>query len=308
MLSSLDQMLTSFAKEDESLVVIDSNSLAPSLKCFAELHKDRYFNVGMAELDLISTAAGMASTGRNTWVCCDAARLLGRSFDALRTAVASPGLPVRILASRGGLSSGEDGAVAQILEDLALMRALPGFLVEAPSDPFSAVAIARKISTVEKPAYIRLSGVPSTDIYNSRDIEDLLFGCSPLTEGDGVTICACGIMVQEALKAARILSQQSIDAEVVDCHSVVPLPERTILASVHRTGCCVVAEEHGSRGGLGEGVSAMLCRNYPVPVRFVSVIDRSGQSGSPRDLLEYYGLTYQQIVGAAVEVWTMRRV
>ena len=308
MLKAMDQLLISLAEEDESIVLIDSNPLSPSLACFAEHYRDRYFNVGMAEIDLIATAVGMASAGRNVWVCCSAARLLGRSFDALRTAIAAPELPVRILASRGGLAAGEDGAVAQILEDLALMRALPGFLVEVPSDSISAVTVARRLSSIERPAYIRLSGVPVEDIYNSKDVEDLLFGCSPLTEGDGVTICACGIMVQEALKAAKILSQQSIDAEVIDCHSVVPLSERTILASVHRTGCCVVAEEHGSRGGLGEGVSAMLCKNYPVPVRFVSVRDRSGQSGSPRDLLEYYGLTYQQIVGAAVEVWTMRRI
>ncbi|WP_236116513.1 transketolase family protein [Dethiosulfovibrio russensis] len=307
MVDLLDDVFVSLGSDDSDLVILDADVASNWLIRFSEFFPDRYINLGMAELDAVATAAGMASAGKHVWLFSTAARLLGRGYDALRTAIAIPGLNVKMIVSHGGVSAGEDGAVAQMLEDLALTRSLPGVSVEVPSDCVSAEAILRRIAVMSGPAYVRLTGEPTEDLYDDSTVKDAINVSIPLVEGTGVTICACGIMVHESLKAAAILKQQDISAEVIDCHSVAPLPERSILGSVHRTGCCVVAEEHSSRGGLGEAVASMLCRLYPVSIRFVSVDDRPGQSGSPKELLEYYGLTYQQIVGAAVEAWTMRR-
>lgn len=302
-----DDFLVSAASDDENLVVLHSDAASSMIPAFRGAYGSRCFNMGMAELDLISTAAGMAAAGKKPWILSTASRLLGRGYDAIRTAIALPRLPVKIATVYGGVASGEDGAVSQLLEDIALMRSLAGMSVIVPSDAVSALVAMREVSKSNGPVYLRLSGVPMPDIYSEGILSDSINGALPLSFGEGVTICSCGIMVHEALKASSVLAQQDITAEILDCRSVVPIPERAILESVHRTGCCVVAEEHSARGGLGEAVASVLCRNYPVPVRFVSVNDMGGQSGSPRELLEYYGLTHQQIVGAAVEVWTMRR-
>lgn len=303
----LSRSLIGLAEEDDNMVVLKADGVSPWLSGFERVFPDRCFNLGMAELDLVSTAAGMASAGKKPWVFSTASRLVGRAYDALRTAVALPGLPVKVVTFYGGVSAGEDGAVSQILEDLSLMRSLPGMSVWVPCDGLSCGLILKEAYKFDGPAYVRLSATDMPDVYDGQSLQAEATGAVSLRAGDGVTLCACGIMVHEALKAASILAQQDITAEVLDCRSLSPLPERAILDSVHRTGCCVVAEEHSSRGGLGEAVASMLCKNYPVPCRFVSIEGRPGQSGSPRDLLEYYGLTYQQIVGAAVEAWTMRR-
>lgn len=303
----LSVFLVECAKEDDQMVVLRSDEVSLWLSDFERAFPDRCFNMGMADLDLVSTAAGMASAGKRPWIFSTASRLVGRAYDALRTTVALPRLPVKVVTFYGGVSAGEDGAVSQILEDVALMRSLPGMSVWIPCDRSSALSIFREVASEEGPSYVRLSAMDMPDIYGGDLEPEVCGGAVSLRSGDGVTICACGIMVHEAMKAASILAQQDIIAEVLDCRSIAPLPERSILDSVHTTGCCVVVEEHSARGGLGEAVAALLCKNYPVPSRFVSIDDRGGQSGSPRELLEYYGLTYQQIVGAAVEAWTMRR-
>ncbi len=160
---------------------------------------------------------------------------------------------------------------------------------------------------VKRPIYIRLGRSKLPLLYKEDDVDFSLGGGRVLKEGTEVTICACGIMVHEALKAARILAQQDLCAEVIDCYSISPLPAQQILESIHRTGCCVVAEEHLAHGGLGEAIAGLVCRSYPVPVKFVAVDDKFGQSGTSEELQEYYGLTSSQIVSAAVQVWTMRR-
>lgn len=306
MKDTLSRFLIGCAEEDDRLVVLKADEVSSWLSDFERAFPDRCFNMGMADLDLVSTAAGMASAGKRPWIFSTASRLVGRAYDAMRTAVALPGLPVKVVTFYGGVSAGEDGAVSQILEDVALMRSLPGMSVWVPCDLPSALSILREVNSCDGPCYIRLSATDMPDIYRG-DLVSEGSGAVSLRSGDGVTICACGIMVHEAMKAASILAQQDITAEVLDCRSIAPLHERSILDSVHTTGCCVVAEEHSSRGGLGEAVATLLCKSYPVPCRFVSIDDRGGQSGSPSELLEYYGLTYQQIVGAAVEAWTMRR-
>ncbi len=301
------RFLIDLAGDDDRTVVLVSDGVSSWFSGFKDLFPHRFFNLGMAELDLVSTAAGMASAGKRPWILSTASRLVGRAYDALRTAVAIPGLPVKVVTFYGGVSAGEDGAVSQILEDIALMRSLPGMSLWVPCDAPSCGHILKEVQKGNGPGYVRLSSMDMPKVYQVGPDRETASGAVSLRSGDEVTICACGIMVHEAMKAASILAQQDITAEVLDCRSVAPLSERSILDSVHRTGCCVVAEEHSSRGGLGEAIASMLCKNYPVPCRFVSIEGRPGQSGSPGDLLEYYGLTFQQIVGAAVEAWTMRR-
>jgi transketolase len=192
-------------------------------------------------------------------------------------------------------------------QDVALMRSLPGMSVLVPSDYPSSSFMAGIACGHPGPVYLRLGRDEIPDIGILDESEMRIGGGRALAEGDGVTICACGIMVHEAMKAAAILSQQGINAEVIDCFSLKPLPSQLILASLRRTGCCVVAEEHNIIGGLGEAVAALSASENPVPVRCVAVSDRYGQSGTPSELQEYYGLTFREIVGESAQVWSMRR-
>ena len=290
-----------------NLVVVDASRSSVPDRGFVALCPDRFFPAGVSEQDLVLTAAGLALGGKTVFASSCAPFLVGRAYDQIRSAVAIPDLPVCLVTTRGGVTAGQDGADHQMVEDLAVMRVLPHMSVLVPADGTSTRGLVRRLSRLEGPAYLRLGLCPLPSLYGPQDGEFHPGGARLLTQGDGVTLCACGIMVHEALKAARILQRQGIEAEVIDCYSVKPLPEQTILASVRRTGCCVVAEEHSRIGGLGSAVAECLGREYPVPLRFVAVEDRFGQSGMPEELQEYYGLTFRQIVGGAVQVWAMRR-
>lgn len=302
------QALLDLAAMDETIAVVDGDAgSATRAARFASEYPDKFFNVGMAEQDMILTAAGLALGGRNVFVSSYASFLVGRGYEQIRSVVAIPGLPVKIVGSHCGVTVGEDGASHQMLEDIALMRVFPNMTVLVPADYVSALALLKNAAVSRSPVYIRLGRAPSPDVYADGDGNFISGGGRVLREGTEVTICCCGIMVSEALRAADVLARQNISAEVVDCYSVSPLPTQIILDSVHRTGCCVVAEEHFARGGLGEAVASLSSEAYPVPVKRVAVFDKFGQSGSPAELQEYYGLTASQIVSAAVQSWTMRR-
>ena len=302
------QALIDLAAADPSVVAVDGDvGSATRAARFAALHPDRVFNVGMAEQDMILTAAGLALGGKNVYVSSYASFLVGRGYEQIRSAVAIPGLPVKIVGSHCGVTVGEDGASHQMLEDLALMRVFPDMTVLVPADYTSALALLKNAVSSRGPVYVRLGRSPVPDVYADGDEGFLPGGGRVLREGTEVTVCCCGIMVSEALRAAEVLARQNISAEVIDCYSVSPLPAQSILDSVHRTGCCVTAEEHFARGGLGEAVASLVSGAYPVPVKQVAVFDKFGQSGSPAELQEYYGLTASQIVSAAVQAWTMRR-
>ena len=274
---------------------------------FKETCGGQVFNLGAAEQDMILTAAGLALGGKNVCVSSSSSFLVGRGYEQIRSSIAIPGLPVKIVGSRCGVTVGEDGASRQMLEDLALMRVFPNMTVMAPADYQSALGVLKNSFSFNGPVYVRLGRAESPEVYAGGDDDFRPGGGRVLREGAEVTLCCCGIMVAEALKAAEVLAQQGIGAEVIDCYSVSPLPAQLILDSVHRTGCCVTAEEHFARGGLGEGVAALISAAYPVPVKQVAVFDKFGQSGSPAELQEYYGLTASQIVSAAASAWTMRR-
>ena len=267
----------------------------------------------LAEQGLVLTAAGMAFGGRRVVVASCASFLAGRAYDQIRSAVALPSLSVCLVGCDAGFGPGYTGGARQMFEDIALMRSLPNMKVLVPSDVRSTVALLREAVGRGGPAYVRLGGVvPGTEeasphLPPEEDARMRLGGMRVLRRGADITLCACGIMVHEALRAADILARQDIGAEVIDCYSLAPFPARQLLSSIQRTGCCVTAEEHFLPGGLFEMVAGLAAREYPVPVQPVAVEIGFGQSGAPQDLKEYYGLTAAQIVSAAVLAWTRRR-
>ncbi|MGC9371894.1 MAG: transketolase family protein [Thermovirgaceae bacterium] len=290
------------------IVVLDAD-LASSTRTreFSKRFSGRFFNLGISEQDLVQAAAGMALCGKVPFACSFAAFLVTRAYDQIRTAVAMPGLDVKLVGTHGGITVGEDGVTHQMTEDIGLMRSLPNMNVLVPADSEAARELTFLAAEMDGPVYLRLGREPGPGVYGRGEVRFEAGGGRLLTEGDGVTFCTCGIMVHEALRAAGILEKQGIKAEVIDCYSVKPLPRQLVLSSLRRTGCCVVAEEHNIIGGLSEAIARLSATEYPVPMRFVAVNDRYGQSGTPRELQEYYGLTYREIVSATAQVWALRR-
>lgn len=300
--------LLSLGESHPDLYVLDADVGSSTRGAgFGQRYPERWLNVGVAEQNLVLAAAGMAIGGRRVFAAAYSSFLVGRAYEQIRSAIAIPGVPVHLVGSHAGITAGEDGATHQMLEDIALMRALPDMAVLVPADYTSAVALLRRVADLKKPSYIRLGRGEQPLIYPPGDAGFRIGGGRLLRDGDQITICACGIMVDEALKAAEILDQQDISAEVIDCYSLAPFPARLVSSSLQRTGCCVTAEEHFLPGGLFEAVAGLAAREYPVPVQPVGITTGFGQSGSAEELREYYGLTAARIVSAAILSWTMRR-
>ena len=300
--------LLALGRQRGDVVVLHADpGLSAGVLPFADAFPGRTFNFGISERDMVMTAAGLSMTGKMPFACSRAAFLATRGFDQIRTCLAIPRLGGVIVGTHSGLAAGEEGVAQQMNQDIALMRSLPNMAVMVPSDADSAFRMVFAASENPGPVYLRLGGEEVPDITEAKETEIRAGGGRLVREGDGVTICACGIMVHEAVKAAVILSRQGISAEVIDCFSLKPLPYQLILASLRRTGCCVVAEEHNFIGGLCEAIAGLAAGENPVPMRFVAISDRNGQSGTPQELREYYGLTFREIVGAAAQAWSMRR-
>lgn len=299
------EALEAVERENPKAVVLESMKPSDPSSAFKS---ERHLHVGLAEQDMVLVASGLALGGKTVFVAAPLSPVFaGRSYEQIRAAVAIPNLRVVLSSVQDGLILDQAGAVRQMNEDLALMRVLPNMSVVVPADRNSARELTLALAKHDGPSYLRVSYADVEDIYEEGDSDFHIGGARLLTEGDGVTICACGIMVKEALKASSILAQQGISAEILDCYSIKPFPEQMLLASVRRTGCCVVAEKHSSMAGLYGAVAECLCRNYSVPARSVATRDHFGQSGAPEELREYYGLTYREIVHNVIQVWAMRR-
>lgn len=258
------------------------------------------------EPNAVLKAAGMALGGKKPWIVGSASHFVGRCYPQIREALAIPQLPIRMAVYDGGLCCGHEAASSHMTEDTALMRSMPNMSVFEPADRTSVFAAASAAARLGGPAYIRLAQSPVASLI-AENGADCLGGARIIKEGSDVTICACGIMVQEALKASSVLEQQGISVEIVECYSIKPFPETYVLSSVRKTGCCVVAEEHSCIGGLCGAVAESLSRTYPIPVRFVTVPDRFVSGGTPEELREYYGLTWKEVVNAASQAWALRR-
>jgi transketolase len=282
--------------------------LMGSLKmdAFAKEFPDRFFQVGIAEANMMSIAAGMTIGGKIPFTGTFANFSTGRVYDQIRQSIAYSNKNVKICASHAGLTLGEDGATHQILEDLGMMRMLPGMTVINPCDYNQTKAATIAIADHQGPVYLRF-GRPVVPIFMPADEPFVIGKAIVLNPGADVSIFATGHLVWQAILAGETLAQRGIDAEIINIHTIKPLDEAAILQSVQKTGCAVSAEEHQLNGGLGDSIAQLLCRNYPSPLEMVGVHDSFGESGVPEDLMVKYGLTAQAIVEAAEKAMSRKQ-
>ena len=288
--------LTELGQKNENVVALCAD-LIGSLKMddFKKNHPDRFFQVGIAEANMIGLAAGMTIGGKIPFTGTFANFSTGRVYDQIRQSVAYSEKNVKICASHAGLTLGEDGATHQILEDIGLMKMLPGMTVINTCDYNQTKAATIAIAEHNGPVYLRF-GRPVVPNFIPEDMPFEIGKAVLLSEGTDVTIVATGHLVWEALIAAEALEQKGISAEVINIHTIKPLDEAAILSSVAKTGCMVTAEEHNFLGGLGESVARVLSLNNPVPQEFVAVNDTFGESGTPEELMEKYQLNADSII------------
>lgn len=286
--------------KNPNVVVLEADlGNATKSNAFKEVAPERYFNMGISEQDLIGTAAGFAAAGKIPLASTFAVFATGRAFEQVRNSVCYPKLNVKICATHAGLTVGADGGSHQAIEDISLMRTLPNMTVINPADAKEAEAAVLAAIDYQGPVYIRLGRAETKDIHD--DSYHFEWGkAEVLRQGADVSIFATGIMTAKALDAAETLAKQGIQAEVINVHTIKPLDEETVIASAKKTGKVVTAEEHSIIGGLGSAVAEVLARQCPTKQAFVGVQDSFGESGSPNDLLEKYGLTTEAIVKAAV--------
>ena len=294
--------LTELGKSNENVVALCAD-LIGSLKMndFQNNHPERFYQVGIAEANMMGIAAGMTICGKIPYTGTFANFSTGRVYDQIRQSIAYSGKNVKICASHAGLTLGEDGATHQILEDIGLMKMLPGMTVINTCDYNQTKAATKAIADYNGPVYLRF-GRPKVANFTPEDQTFEIGKAIQLQEGSDVTIVATGHLVWEALQAAETLNEQGITADVINIHTIKPLDEAAILNSVAKTNCIVTAEEHNILGGLGESVARVLAKNNPTPQEFVATQDTFGESGTPAQLMEKYGLNASAIVNATQRV------
>ena len=294
--------LTELGKTNPEVVALCAD-LTGSLKMgeFKANHPERFFQVGVAEANMMCLAAGMTIGGKIPFTGTFANFSTGRVYDQIRQSIAYSHKNVKICASHAGVTLGEDGATHQILEDIGLMKMLPGMTVINTCDYNQTKAATMAIAKHDGPVYLRF-GRPKVANFTPEDQIFDIGKAVQLQEGNDVTIVATGHLVWEALQAAEILRAQGISAEVINIHTIKPLDNKSILNSVSKTGCVVTAEEHNYLGGLGESVARVLTQNTPSPQEFVATNDTFGESGTPDQLMDKYGLNADAIVKAALKV------
>ena len=281
-------------------VVVLSADTAGSTKSstFATNFPERFFNIGIAEQNLVSIAAGFALAGKIPYAGTYAIFVPGKCVDQIRNNIAYPNLDVKIVCSHGGISVGADGASHQQLEDIAIMRSIPRMSVIVPCDSVSTKSVVKAIAAIPGPFYVRLTR-PSTPIVYEKGFEYSYGKANVISDGADVAIFACGILVPEAIKAAGSLRARGISASVVDLHTIKPIDTEAIVKIAVRCGRVVTAEEHNIIGGMGSAVAEVLGENHPTPMKRIGVIDTFGESGEPTELLKKYGLTWEKIEDAA---------
>ena len=294
--------LTALGRTNPNVVALCAD-LIGSLKMnqFIEENPERFFQVGIAEANMMGIAAGLTIGGKIPFTGTFANFSTGRVYDQIRQSIAYSGKNVKICASHAGVTLGEDGATHQILEDIGLMKMLPGMVVINPCDFNQTKAATIAIADYEGPVYLRF-GRPKVANFTPIDQTFEIGKGIQLQEGSDVTIVATGHLVWEALKAAKTLNEKGISAEVINIHTIKPLDNDIILKSVAKTGAIVTAEEHNYLGGLGESVARVLAENAPTPQEFIATQDTFGESGTPAQLMEKYGLNANAIVAASEKV------
>jgi transketolase len=291
--------LLELGKRDPNVVALCAD-LTGSLKmdAFAKAFPERFYQMGVAEANMMGVAAGLTIGGKVPFTGTFANFSTGRVYDQIRQSIAYAGKNVKICASHAGLTLGEDGATHQILEDIGLMKMLPGMTVIVPCDFNQTKQATIAIGAHEGPVYLRF-GRPKWPVFIPADMPFEIGKAQVLVEGTDVSLFACGHLVWRALQAAEELAAAGIRAEVINVHTIKPLDEATVLASVRKTGCAVSCEEHNRFGGLGDSIAQLLALKQPKPMEFVAVNDTFGESGTPDQLLKKYGLDVPDIVAAA---------
>ena len=286
---------------DERVVVLDADlSKSTKTEMFQKAYPERFINCGIAEANMMCVAAGLASTGKVAFASTFAMFAAGRAYEQIRNTIGYPGLNVKIGATHAGISVGEDGATHQCLEDLALMRTIPGMVVINPADDIEAQLAVKAAIEHNGPVYMRFGRLAVEDV-NGADYKFEIGKGVELKGGNDVTIIATGLMVQEALKAAETLKAEGIDARVINIHTIKPIDKDIIIKAAKETGAIVTAEEHYIMGGLGSAVTEVVCENAPCPVKIIGT-DRYGKSGKPAELFKEYGLTAENIADKVREV------
>jgi transketolase len=286
------------ARKNPNIIALTADLLGSmKLNAFIKEFPERFVQCGIAEANMIGIAAGLTIGGKIPYTTTFANFSTGRVYDQIRQSVAYSGKNVKICASHAGLTLGEDGATHQILEDIGLMKMLPGMTVIVPADYNQTKAATMAIADYEGPVYLRF-GRPVWPIFTKT--EDFVIGKAQIfNEGTDVSIFACGHLVWKAIEAGKILAEKGISAEIINIHTIKPLDEAAVLASIKKTKCVVTAEEHNVLGGLGDSIAQVAAKNFPVPIEYIGTNDTFGESGKPMELLTKYGLDTPFIVAAA---------
>ena len=277
------------------IVVLDADlSASTKTAVFAKAFPDRFFDTGIAEGNMMSVAAGLAASGKIPFASTFAVFGAGRAYEQIRNSICYPNLNVKVAVTHAGLTVGEDGATHQMLEDIALMRALPNMTVVVPADAAETAQVIRWAASYQGPIYIRMGRAKVEDVI-SPDAEFVPGKSTTLADGSDVTIMACGIMTQQALQATKMLAEEGISARVINMSSIKPIDEAAIVKAAKETGAIVTCEEHTVMGGLGSAVAEVVVRQCPVPMAMVGTEDVFGQSGKASEVLKVYGLTPEHI-------------
>lgn len=294
------------ARKNPDVVALTAD-LAGSLKLqqFIKEFPERFFQCGIGEANMIGVAAGMTIGGKIPYTTTFANFSTGRVYDQIRQSVAYSGKNVKICASHAGLTLGEDGATHQILEDIGLMKMLPGMTVIVPCDYSQTKAATLAIADYEGPVYLRF-GRPVWPIFTS-DLPFEIGKAQIFSEGTDVTIFACGHLVWKAIEAGIVLQERGVSVEVINIHTIKPIDTEAVIKSITKTKCAVTAEEHNVIGGLGDAIAQIAAKNFPIPIEYVGTNDTFGESGTPDQLLEKYGLTSSHIIAAAEKVMPKKK-
>ena len=293
---SYGEALEVLGMENKNIVVLDADlSGATKTNIFAKKFPERFFDMGIAEQDMVGTAAGLATVKKIPYVSSFAVFLAGRAYDQIRTSVAYPKLNVKLCATHAGITVGEDGATHQMIEDISLMRTMPNMTVISPSDDIQTKWAVNEIKNIDGPVYLRLSRLATPKIYN----EEFKFKFGKgiqIGEGIDATVIATGVTVIEALKAQEELKKENIDIRVIDIHTIKPIDKEIIIKAAKETKKIITIEDHSIIGGLGSAVMEVLSENYPQKVIRMGINDTFGQSGKAEKLMELYGITSKNIV------------
>ncbi|CUO47908.1 transketolase%2C central region [Clostridium paraputrificum] len=300
--------LAALANTNENVVVLDAD-LSKSTKTadFKVVAPERFFNMGIAEGNMMGVAAGLSTCGKVPFVSTFAMFAAGRAFEQIRNSICYPKLNVKVCATHAGLTVGEDGASHQAIEDISLMRSVPNMVVINPADDIETEAAIKAVAEMEGPCYVRLGRMAVSRVNDETNYNFVIGKGITLAEGNDVAIIATGIMVEAALEAKEELAKEGINARVINIHTIKPIDEELIIKAAKETGVIVTAEEHSIIGGLGSAVAEVVSEKCPVPVLRVGVKDTFGESGKPNELLEKYGLTSKDIVNKVKKALELKK-